>query len=46
MILRPAEPEDAMAVARVHVRSWQMGYKDLLPQDYLASLQPEERARY
>lgn len=45
LLLRPAEPEDALAVARVHVRSWQAGYRSLLPDDYLDQLQPEDRAR-
>jgi ribosomal protein S18 acetylase RimI-like enzyme len=42
--LRRAEPGDAMAVAMVHVRSWQVGYRALLPEEYLASLRPEDRA--
>jgi GNAT superfamily N-acetyltransferase len=45
MLLRPAEPEDASAVARVHVRSWQAAYRSLLPADYLDNLHPEDRAR-
>jgi GNAT superfamily N-acetyltransferase len=45
MILRTAEPADAMGVARVHVRSWQVGYRHLLPDDYLDRLRPEERAQ-
>ena len=44
MLLRPAEPEDAIAVARVHVRSWQVGYRTLLPGAYLERLNPQERA--
>jgi GNAT superfamily N-acetyltransferase len=44
MLLRPAEPQDAMAVARVHVRSWQAAYRTLLPDDYLDQLRPEDRA--
>jgi GNAT superfamily N-acetyltransferase len=44
MLLRPAEPEDAIAVARVHVRSWQVAYRTLLPDDYLNQLRPEDRA--
>jgi GNAT superfamily N-acetyltransferase len=44
MLLRPAEPDDAMAVARVHVRAWQVAYRKLLPDDYLDGLQPEDRA--
>ena len=45
MLLRPAEPADAMAVARVHVRSWQVAYRTLLPQEYLDQLRPEARAQ-
>jgi GNAT superfamily N-acetyltransferase len=44
MLLRPAEPADAIAVARVHVRSWQRAYCNLLPDDYLDQLRPEDRA--
>src|SRR5258708_7173666 len=42
MLLRPAEPADAIAVARVHVRSWQTAYRTLLPDDYLDQLRPED----
>src|ERR1700740_3173053 len=45
MLLRPAEPDDAMAVARVHVRSWQAAYRGLLPDEYLNALRPEDRAK-
>jgi GNAT superfamily N-acetyltransferase len=45
MLLRPAEPDDALAVARVHVRSWQAAYRTLLPDDYLDQLRPEDRAQ-
>ncbi|HXA84570.1 MAG TPA: GNAT family N-acetyltransferase [Candidatus Dormibacteraeota bacterium] len=45
MLLRPAEPSDAIAVARVHVRSWQVAYRTLLPDDYLDQLRPEDRAQ-
>jgi GNAT superfamily N-acetyltransferase len=44
MQLRSAEPEDALAVARVHVRSWQAAYRGLLPDHYLAQLRPKDRA--
>ena len=44
MQLRPAQPEDALAVARVHVRSWQVAYRTLLPDEYLDQLRPEDRA--
>jgi GNAT superfamily N-acetyltransferase len=45
MFLRPAEPADAMGVARVHVRSWQAGYRGLLPDAYLDGLRAEDRAQ-
>lgn len=44
MLLRPAQPADAIAVARVHVRSWQAAYRTLLPDEYLDQLHPEDRA--
>jgi ribosomal protein S18 acetylase RimI-like enzyme len=37
-------PADALAVARVHVRAWQVGYRGLLPAAYLDSLRAEDRA--
>lgn len=43
--IRPAEPADALNVARVHVRSWQEGYRDLMSAAFLQSLSIEERAR-
>lgn len=45
MLLRPAHPADALPVAEVHVRSWQAGYRGLLPETYLQSLQAADRAR-
>jgi GNAT superfamily N-acetyltransferase len=45
MLIRQAEPDDAMAVARVHVRSWQVAYRKLIPDDFLDQLRPEDRAR-
>lgn len=44
MLLRLAVPNDALPVARVHVRSWQAAYRNLLPQEYLDGLRPQERA--
>lgn len=43
-VLRPAAPGDEAAVADVHVRSWRVGYRDLLDPGYLDGLRPEERA--
>jgi GNAT superfamily N-acetyltransferase len=33
-----------MAVAEVHVRSWQVAYRHLLPDPYLDALRPSDRA--
>ena len=43
--IREAVAADAMAVAEAHVRSWQVGYRGLLPAPYLDALRPEDRAR-
>jgi RimJ/RimL family protein N-acetyltransferase len=44
MLLRPAVPADALAIARVHVRAWQHGYAGILPASYLNQIRPEDRA--
>jgi len=41
--LRRAHPDDAGAIAEVHVRAWKGAYPGLLPQDYLDALHPEDR---
>jgi ribosomal protein S18 acetylase RimI-like enzyme len=43
LLVRRAEPQDAPAVARVHVASWRQAYRGLLPQEYLDSLSVETR---
>jgi GNAT superfamily N-acetyltransferase len=43
--LRGAVPDDAMAVAEMHVRSWQVGYRGLMPAEYLDALDPADWAR-
>lgn len=35
-----------MAVAHVHVRAWQVGYRGLMPDDYLQGLRPLDRAQH
>lgn len=45
MNLRPAVPDDALAVGGVHVRAWQAAYRGLMPDEYLNGLRPEERAQ-
>lgn len=44
MLLRTAMPEDALAIARVHVRSWQAAYRGLIEDAYLDGLRAEDRA--
>lgn len=43
MRIRLAVPEDAAAIARVHVASWRSTYRGLLPEDVLANLSVERR---
>ncbi|MGZ3770717.1 MAG: hypothetical protein ACXVCP_14015 [Bdellovibrio sp.] len=38
MKIRQAIPGDEVAIAKVHIQSWQEAYKGLLPQDYLYGL--------
>jgi GNAT superfamily N-acetyltransferase len=43
MRVREARFEDAAAIARVHVASWQTAYRGILPDSYLDALEPERR---
>jgi ribosomal protein S18 acetylase RimI-like enzyme len=43
MTVREAQPQDAAEVAGVHVRSWQVAYQGLFPDDYLRGLRAEDR---
>lgn len=44
--VREAQPADAEAIADVHVRGWQWGYRDLLPAEALAKLDVSKRAAW
>jgi len=44
VLIRPARSGEELAVARVHVRSWQAGYRGLFPDGFLDALRPEDRA--
>lgn len=46
MIIRPAEIDDARAIATIHVESWQNAYRDVLPEEGLEALSVEERTQY
>ena len=43
MHVRPATVDDAERLAEVHVLSWQVGYRGLLPQPLLDGLHPAQR---
>jgi ribosomal protein S18 acetylase RimI-like enzyme len=43
-MLRPAEPSDAAAIARVHVASWRTTYQGLLPDAYLDAMDEDRYA--
>lgn len=45
MIIRPADIDDAHAIATIHVRSWQHTYTDILPEDGLQNLSIEQRTQ-
>ena len=45
VLVRPARPADAEALADVHVRSWRAGYAGLVPDEVLAGLDVQKRAR-
>ena len=42
-MIRQAHVDDAEAIAKVHVASWQVAYKGLMPDDFLANLSIESR---
>jgi ribosomal protein S18 acetylase RimI-like enzyme len=44
VLVRPAKPADADAIARAHVRAWQHAYAGLFPDEELARLDPVQRA--
>lgn len=41
--VRHATPDDAFAIAWVHVATWRVAYRGLIPESYLASLSVERR---
>lgn len=43
MIIRPAVPADATAIAAIHVASWQAAYAGQLPEDFLRGLSVADR---
>jgi len=45
-VVRPATPDDAVAIATAHVRSWQAAYRGIVPTALLDSLSIERRASW
>ena len=46
MNIRPAIHTDAPAIARVHVDTWRVAYRGIVPDDYLDSLSYDTRAAF
>ena len=46
MEISRASPEDAYAIAQVHVDSWREAYRTILPAEYLAALSVEKRQAF
>ena len=46
MRVRDAMPEDAEAIAAVHVRTWQGAYSHIFPTDRLAGISVDARAQF
>ena len=44
--IRPARVDDAAAIGRIHVETWQATYAGVLPAEYLASLNEVRRAAW
>src|SRR5690606_10291226 len=44
--IRPAGPADASAIAAVHIASWRGAYAGIVPDEYLASLDHDQREKH
>lgn len=45
-LIRPADPADASAMAKVFVRAWQQAYPGIVPDEVLAALDYEQTVRW
>ena len=45
-VVRPAGPDDAVAIASAHVRSWQAAYRGIVPDTLLDALSIDRRASW
>jgi ribosomal protein S18 acetylase RimI-like enzyme len=44
VVIRSATPEDALAIATIHVGAWKAAYRGIVPDDFLDSLSIEQRS--
>ena len=44
--IRPAEPRDAVGIAKVHVESWRSTYRGIVPDNVLENLSESRREKY
>jgi len=45
-MIRPATPNDALAIATIHVRAWQSAYDGVFPPEFLERLSIEHRTEF
>ena len=43
LLVRAAQRDDAPAIGRVHVSAWRVGYRGIMPDDFLAALLASDR---
>lgn len=43
LTIRPAETDDAPAIAKVHVDTWRVAYRGIVPQEYLDTMTVQSR---
>lgn len=43
MSIRPAIIEDAAGIAKVHIDTWRIAYRDIVPQSYLNEMNYKDR---
>ena len=46
LLIRPAQQDDAAAIARIHVAAWQAAYAGIIDAAYLAALSTAQREAY
>lgn len=44
--IRAAEPGDVSKIAVINVRGWQAGFREIIPEDFLHQMDPEERESF